>query len=238
MPWAWAKEAAEAASEERRDSFAEANERSVELHDRICLALNVVTGQELPYQPEEWWKWWDEHNETLAEEKPVERVYTREMYGPPPPPPVHYSCFAAGTPVWTVEGPRPIERLRIGDLVLSQDPESGQLAYKPVLRTTVGPPLKLVKVLAGNESFDCTGGHLFWVSGKGWSRARQLQAADVLHGVTGTTLVATVEAGPKQKAHNLVVADFNTYFVGQRKILVHDVTPRRPTTSIVPGLKQ
>ena len=41
-----------------------------------------------------------------------------------------------------------------------------------------------------------------------------------------------------QKAHNLVVADFNTYFVGQRKILVHDVTPRRPTTSIVPGLKQ
>jgi hypothetical protein len=36
-------------------------------------------------------------------------------------------------------------------------------------------------------------------------------------------------------AHNLVVADFNTYFVGQAKILVHDNQPRSPTRAVVPG---
>lgn len=239
-PLAWAKPAAETSSQERQNSVAERNNRTAELNRRICSALNVATDQELADRPEEWWKWWDDYNETLADEKPVQQTYTREVYGPPPPPPPSsgHSCFAAGTEVWTVEGPQPIERLRIGDLVLSQDPEGGQLAYKPVLRTTLGPPLELVKVSAGSESFDCTGGHLFWVPGKGWRRARKLQAGDVLHGVTGTTIVGTVETGPTQKAHNLVVADFHTYFVGRQKILVHDVTPRRPTTAIVPGLKQ
>ena len=33
-----------------------------------------------------------------------------------------------------------------------------------------------------------------------------------------------------------VVADFNTYFVGPEKILAHDVTERKPTRTIVPGL--
>ena len=43
------------------------------------------------------------------------------------------------------------------------------------------------------------------------------------------------EPRPEQ-TYNLVVADFNTYFVGPEKILTHDVTERRPTRSIVPGL--
>ncbi len=237
VPLARAKPAAEASSRQRQDAVAEPNIRSEEVNRRISLALNVATGQDLSSQPEDWWKWWDDYNETLADEKPVQRTYSRETYGPPPPP-RHYSCFAAGTPVWTIAGPRPIERLRIGDLVLSQDPETGQLAYKAVLRTTVAPPQELVKVRAGGETFDCTGGHLFWVSGKGWVRARKVLAGDVFHGATGTAVAGTVETGPTQRAHNLVVADFNTYFVGQQKILVHDVTLRRPTTTVVPGLKQ
>ena len=38
------------------------------------------------------------------------------------------------------------------------------------------------------------------------------------------------------EAYNLVVADFNTYFVGETGILVHDNTPRLPTRATVPGL--
>jgi len=33
-----------------------------------------------------------------------------------------------------------------------------------------------------------------------------------------------------------VVDDFNTYFVGQTGLLVHDSVYRRATTAIVPGL--
>lgn len=237
VPIARAKPTAEASSRDRQNSVTETNIRSEEVNQRISFALNLATGQQLSSRPEEWWKWWDQYNETRAEEKTLQQTYSQETYGPPPPP-RHYSCFAAGTPVWTIEGPKPIERLRTGDLVLSQDPESGQLAYKPVLRTTVGPPLELVKVLAAGEPFDCTGGHLFWVSGKGWVRAREVRAGDVFHGATATAVAGSVETGPTQRAFNLEVADFNTYFAGRRKILVHDVTPRRPTTTVVPGLKQ
>ena len=43
--------------------------------------------------------------------------------------------------------------------------------------------------------------------------------------------------GPKVKTYNLVVADWNTYFVGRGKLLVHDITLPGPTTTEVPGLK-
>ena len=41
---------------------------------------------------------------------------------------------------------------------------------------------------------------------------------------------------PAGVAYNLIVADFDSYFVGDRGILVHDNTPRRPTAAILPGL--
>ncbi len=233
VPLAWAEAAAKTRSQQRLDSAANSDVRSVELNGRICSALNVVTGEELPERPEAWWNWWDEYNETLAEEKPVQRTYNGEVYRPPQ----YHSCFSAGTQVWTIEGPKPIERLRGGELVLSQHPETAELAYKAVIRTTVGPTLELMRVVVGNETIDCTGGHLFWVAGGGWVRARQLATGDALHGVAGAARVGAVETGPTDKAYNLVVADFNTYFVGREKVLVHDVTAHQPTTTVVPGLK-
>ena len=37
-------------------------------------------------------------------------------------------------------------------------------------------------------------------------------------------------------AYNLIGADFNTYFVGEHLLLVHDNTPRRPHAVAVPAL--
>ena len=36
-------------------------------------------------------------------------------------------------------------------------------------------------------------------------------------------------------AYNLIVADFSTYFVAERGLLVHDNTPRKPTAALLPG---
>jgi hypothetical protein len=44
------------------------------------------------------------------------------------------------------------------------------------------------------------------------------------------------EPAANATVYNLVVADFHTYFVGQTKLLSHDVTPREPTLARVPGL--
>ena len=39
------------------------------------------------------------------------------------------------------------------------------------------------------------------------------------------------------EAYNLVVSDFDTYFVGQQRLLVHDNLPLEETAVVVPGLR-
>ena len=44
------------------------------------------------------------------------------------------------------------------------------------------------------------------------------------------------DPSPAGESYNLIVADFNSYFVGDQGILVHDNTPRAPTAALLPGL--
>ncbi len=208
-----------------------------ELNQKIADALNDATGQRLSSDPRAWWSWWDQYNEVNPPEKPVVKYldprYQYDSQGHP----VMESCFAAGTPVWTVDGPRPIEQIAVGDLVLAQNVDTGELAYKPVLRTTLRKPVELLTVRVGEDMIRCTGGHNFWVPGSGWTHARKLDPPTRLHGVAGAVEIDSVRPGSKEKTHNLVVADWNTYFVGRGKLLVHDVTLPGPTTTDLPGLK-
>jgi hypothetical protein len=66
--------------------------------------------------------------------------------------------------------------------------------------------------------------------------AKELGDGAILHGVTSSPRVAAIEPAGESEAYNLVVADFNTYFVGHSGILVHDNTPRKPTLASVPGI--
>jgi hypothetical protein len=130
----------------------------------------------------------------------------------------------------------PIEQINVGDRVLSQDAETGELAYKPVLRTTVREPVKLLKIEFGGESIKCSGGHPFWVCGDGWVKARDLAPGKPFHGVTGTVEIGSLGSAPAEQIYNLIVADFHSYFVGKARILSHDITIRKPTNVVVPGL--
>jgi len=226
-----------------------------ELNNRICEALAVATAQSMPADPESWWHWWNDTNEVYTSgDKPTKSVQlTDEValadYVPrptlasssggsyTPPPPTRMDCLAAGTLVWTDAGPVAIEQVRVGDLVLAQDPESGELAYQPVLRATVRPEGPLVRVcLTNREVLETSGGHLFWVAGSGWTKARDLQSGDELHGVHGAVRVSLADTGSAAETYNLIVADFHSYVVGDGQILCHDNTVRRPTAASVPGL--
>ena len=234
----------------RQKDAKEYNDRASKVNAPIAEALNDITDQQLQSDAKVWWDWWDNYNEMRYGDKPVvqtNQTYTFVDYMLPnerPNGPWYgpsygsaHSCFAAGTPVWTVNGPRPIEGIAVGDLVLAQDPATGELAYKAVLRTTVAPPADLVTVIAGEDRLVCTTGHCFWVPGHGWVHASKLDTPMPLHKVAGAAAVSQVGRGPKEAAYNLVVADFNTYFVGKEKLLVHDVTLPAPTTAEVPGQK-
>jgi hypothetical protein len=89
----------------------------------------------------------------------------------------------------------------------------------------------------GNDTFETSGGHLFWVPGEGWVKSRDLQSGMVLHTATGPARVLEVGKSGHAQTYNLVVADFNTYFVGEQRVLSHDNTVKRAVNCVVPGLK-
>lgn len=87
-----------------------------------------------------------------------------------------------------------------------------------------------------NETIRTSGGHLFWVSGEGWVKSRNLKSGMVLHGMREISHLSEVTEGEAEETYNVVVEDYHTYFVGRQRILSHDNTVRRPTNATVPGL--
>ena len=146
------------------------------------------------------------------------------------------SCFPAGTLVRGQAGLVPIEQVQVGDRVLSQNLETGELSYQLVLQTTVRPPSELLQITLGGTTITTTKGHPFWVNNVGWRMAKRLAGGLRLHGIRGGQSIDRVEPAAPAKAYNLVVAHDATYFVGQPGVLVHDNTYRKPTTALTPGL--
>jgi hypothetical protein len=214
----------------------DANERASQWNERIFAALCIATECENEPTPTAWWDWWRKYNELAEYDKKPLITHTDERYDVRHTFKVVPSCFMPGTIVWTETGPAPIESVRIGDRVLAQDLETGELAYKLVLGTTIRPPSEIVRVRTENHEVHATLGHPFWVIGEGWRMTKQLVPGDRLYGLSGTVAIDAVEPGPQWRAHNLVVEGFNTYFVGEHQLLVHDNTLRVPTKALVPGL--
>lgn len=229
----------------------ERNEAIEATNMRIIPVLSATTDKDFGESPKAWWDWWRSRNEYYSSEHPVDQHYDSEYnhyyYGfpnlytystapPPPRPRGPYSCFAKGTLVWTKTGKVPIEQVELGDFVLSQNVDSGELTYKPVLGKTIRPPSPMLKITTSNETLVTTLGHPFWVTGAGWRMAKELGDDAKLHGAKGVTSVRAIEQVPDADAYNLIVGDFNTYFVGESGILVHDNTPRRPAQMLIPGI--
>jgi hypothetical protein len=100
----------------------------------------------------------------------------------------------------------------------------------------VRPPTEIINLKLRSETIRTTRGHPFWIAGIGWRMAKELEKDAILHGVTGAEQIKAFEFSEQEEAFNLVVADFNTYFVGESGLLVHDNTPRNPTRAAVPGI--
>ena len=203
--------------------------------------LYELTGVTRDADPDAWLDWWTDYNEvTRSGEKPVYHVDNQQqrlVYEGPVTHITYMSCFPRGTLIRTQAGLTPIERVQPGDLVLAQHPDTGELAYKAVIQTTLRRPSPLVRIRVEDEQFTATRGHPFWVAGEGWRMAKQLKTEDRLHGLAGSWPIGQIDDIPEDSAYNLVVDDFHTYFVGRLGLLVHDNAPRRPTMAVLPGLQ-
>jgi hypothetical protein len=221
-----------------------------QLNGQICRALRTAVADLGPGMetddPRTWWTWWTKRREVLPTPKPVvtsQFVREEPVYVPaappltlPRPPGIPgMSCLVAGTTVYTDAGPRPIERIRLGDRVLSQNVETGELAYRAVLEPTVRPPASTVVLKFGDRTIRATGGHPFWAVGRGWTMAREFEPGMRMATIDGTAEVTGIEPAFDAPAYNLVVDEFHTYFVGDDRVLSHDNLPPQPTQGNLPG---
>ena len=142
-------------------------------------------------------------------------------------------CFVAGTLVSTRDGLRPIERIKVGDLVLSRDADSGETAYKPVVELIHRHDRAIYEVkfevhLPDGSTrvarFETTDDHP-WRSVDGrWLTTLELASGvDIVEAYGPAARVLSVaKTGHTAPTFNLDVAGFHTYFVGEDRIWVHN----------------
>jgi hypothetical protein len=127
------------------------------------------------------------------------------------------NCFVAGTPLLTPTGATPIDRLRVGDLVLARsefDP-NGPVEAKVVEEIFVRTA-PVVRVRVSGQVLETTREHPLYVEGEGWRCVSEIRPEYRLashNGLSGT--VEQIEERPGvATVYNIRVADYHTYFVG------------------------
>ncbi|MFC6511179.1 polymorphic toxin-type HINT domain-containing protein [Promicromonospora citrea] len=139
------------------------------------------------------------------------------------------ACFVAGTPVLTVDGPRPIEEIRVGDKVWTRNLDTGTDELALVAETFVHQTLVLYHLTIGGQVVSTTAEHPFMTPDRGWQMAGNLRVGDVLVTVEGTATVQAVEVEERdlvdiEQVYNFHVENTHTYYVlaGDLPVLVHN----------------
>ncbi|GAA2723351.1 Hint domain-containing protein [Actinocorallia aurantiaca] len=147
------------------------------------------------------------------------------------------SSFLPGTRVLLADGTsKPVERIRIGDLVWAADPISGSSGPRAVTHLIDSQGTRrLVALSTGflgrfGPTVTATADHLFWEAGtKAWSHAAGLVPGALLRAADGrsVTVAATSRRTEVTRVHNLTVAGPHTYHVvvGGTAVLVHNEEP-------------
>jgi hypothetical protein len=145
----------------------------------------------------------------------------------------------AGTVVITVAGKKAIEYIREGDLVLSEDPDTGDITYKKVLETYINETSELIHLNIDGEEIVTTPAHPFYVKEKGFILAGDLLEGSILVDSEGNELHLKIKRWEHLQSpvpvYNFAVEDFHTYFVGDNEVLVHNNCGVEPPTSLKSG---
>lgn len=131
-------------------------------------------------------------------------------------------CFVAGTEILTPQGQKPIEQLKVGDLVETWDTAQKKLVEAPIIFTYSLDNKPTFWLVTDAGSITTTSTHPFW-TGNRW-----LQAADLKPGMQVMSAdgryhkVLFSMQGADQKVYNLEVGNANHDFFANN-ILVHNI---------------
>jgi len=199
------------------------------VNSRALPLLKVLSGKDIGIEPEQWKGWWTDQLGYVyqAASQQTKPTFT-DFVSVDSTPAAHSACFAAGTLVKTIDGPRSIESIQVGDRVLAQNTTSGDLAFQPVVVIHKSEPAPTLRIALKDETIVATGIHRFWKPGKGWTMARELKPGDPLRVVGGVVKVRSIEQDQTQPVYNLDVAESRNFFVGNTGLLAHDFSFVQP----------
>lgn len=150
------------------------------------------------------------------------------------------SCFTGETLVATENGQKRIDEIQVGDKVWAYSVETGETELKTVTKVYVHAVDEILHLGTTEGNIDTTTNHPFYVLGKGWVAAGDLVSGDEVYNLDGTTAVVLGSWLEKLDApilvYNLEVEDFNSYFVGDVSVLVHNYLATKDITAIAKKL--
>lgn len=119
-----------------------------------------------------------------------------------------------------------VEKIKIGDLVWSTNPETGKTELKAVVNTFVNETTQVTHITVNGETITSTQTHPYYVADRGWILAGNLRAGDILVTLNGEYVVLEQVQHEILEApvatYNFEVEGFHTYHVGKTNILVHN----------------
>lgn len=230
------------------------NESTRQLNDRVSLTLKVALKENGTLDRGGWIKWYSKLASitsapiapTIAE-RTNEREHASSVNDNPPnndkdnQPAVLLPALTPETPVWTIDGPMPIERIQPGDRVLTQETATGKLEFVPV--TAIRPARRgpAIRLTFGETSITSTGLQRYWCAGRGWLKANTLQPGDEVRVIDGVLRLLASETIESAVHHHLEVVGDRGIFVGDRGLLVHDghvaIPARNPFDSLSDSLR-
>jgi RHS repeat-associated protein len=168
------------------------------------------------------------------------------------------ACFTAGTQINTIDGLKPIEEIKVGDMVLSYDENTKTYEYKPVAQTFTAVKDNIVKLKIAGESkiFTTTTEHPFYVKIKKqyrarsnlsaeadgeWKTAEELKVGDKVLRPDGkwTRILEVSRSNKPTFVYNFEVEGNHNYFVGEKGVLSHNCSfARRALTQADLGIKK
>ena len=140
------------------------------------------------------------------------------------------NCFLQGTKVITSNGFKDIDKIKIGDMVLTYNEVTKKNEYKKVLQTTshVNFTDEIYTIKVDNEIIQVTEGHHFYINnenGINWLAAKYLKVGDKVKYADGTYHIIDDIFNEERidTVYNLSIEDNHNYYVTKNKILVHNV---------------
>ncbi len=136
-----------------------------------------------------------------------------------------YICFKKGTTVYTEKGNIEIQKLKVGDAVYSYNEITGAIEIKNVITLQEHQSAEILEIVIGSETICVTEEHPFYIVGKGWTKAKDININDECKSLNDNLVLKVLsikKIEEKNSVYNLEVDGNHNYFVSSYRVLVHN----------------